>query len=371
MSNYICTNRGESYRYHVKEVLEKSRKEILNFFELDNETKFNFNVYIYDSKEELVAGLRQRGFKKDPDYMCACQKDEDNSLNFYEPKDHSEKDWSKEDYDQVIFHEEVHGITFNIYGQLPEYITEGIATYLDGSYKKDIKFLLDNYIHKNIIPSMDELEYEFGKHEYDSYDYAYLIVSYLIETLGKKEFLSLIGNKERLEQIKSTLVVQAIMYYNEKYYGNKYYNAKDKVPQFLFHGSQYLIDVLKLSTSHDSHGNKDNIATAVFLTPSFLISSAYAFKDQIKENSKGMDWNFKVQSTEIIPIMTMENVVINEEIEGYIYVFLNTNKIKKDKEDSLQYKSFEEVKPIDCIKISYKKFKEYYLVKEKDKKYNI
>ena len=36
---------------------------------------------------------------------------------------------------------------------------------------------------------MDELENEFGMHDYDSYSYAYLIVSYLIETLGKEKFL--------------------------------------------------------------------------------------------------------------------------------------------------------------------------------------
>ncbi len=46
------------------------------------EVELSFNIYVYDSIEELANGLRKRGFKDSPDSMCACHKDEDNSLNF-------------------------------------------------------------------------------------------------------------------------------------------------------------------------------------------------------------------------------------------------------------------------------------------------
>ena len=95
-----------------------------------------------------------RGFDKNPDYMCACHKDEDNSLNFFEPKDNpNENDWSKEEYKKIIFHELIHGIQFTIFGTTPEWINEGIAKYLDGTYSKGIEWLLDNYINNNEIPS--------------------------------------------------------------------------------------------------------------------------------------------------------------------------------------------------------------------------
>ncbi|MBE6159799.1 MAG: hypothetical protein E7157_01990 [Lactobacillales bacterium] len=184
MNKYICTNRTSNYKDEVENILNQRKKEILDFFEVEDNGQFNFNIYIYDTQQELKEGLLKRGFKEDPDYMCACHKDEDNSLNYFEPKDeYSENEWNKEEYKKVIFHEEIHGIQYLIYGTTPEWINEGIANYLDGTYSKGIKYLLENYINKIEVPEMEELINEFGRHEYDSYDYSYLIVSYLIETL--------------------------------------------------------------------------------------------------------------------------------------------------------------------------------------------
>ena len=79
--------------------------------------------------------------------MCACHKDEDNSLNFFEPKDNSnENEWSKEEYDNVIFHELIHGIQFTLFRSNYEWFNEGIAKYLDGTYTSGMKYLFDNYI---------------------------------------------------------------------------------------------------------------------------------------------------------------------------------------------------------------------------------
>lgn len=54
-------------------------------------------------------------------------------------------------------------------------------------------------------------------HEYDSYDYAYLMVSYLIDYLGKDNLIILLKNKEEIETIKEDLLINSINYYNEKY----------------------------------------------------------------------------------------------------------------------------------------------------------
>ncbi|MBQ3306554.1 MAG: hypothetical protein IJG68_00015 [Bacilli bacterium] len=162
--------------------------------------------------------MRKRGFKNGPDYMCACHKDEDNSLNFFEPKDNpSENDWSKEEYKSVIIHELIHGIQFTLFGSTPEWLNEGIAKYLDETYTKDIKWLLDNYINNNPVPNQEEIENEFGMHEYDSYNYAYLMVSYLIDTLGKDNFVNLLRDKEQIDIIKKDLLNRSINYYNAKY----------------------------------------------------------------------------------------------------------------------------------------------------------
>ncbi len=221
MNKYICTNRNANYQTEVEKILISKKQEILDFFNVEDNGQFNFNIYIYNTIDDLVTGMKNRGFKNMPNYMCACYKDEDNSLNFFEPNDNpNENEWSKEEYKNVIFHEEIHGIQSIIYGVQPEWLTEGIAKYLDGTYKKGIKYLLDEYINKTAIPPMSELENEFGMHDYDSYDYSYLMVRYLIETLGKDNFLNAIKSKETIKELSNDLVNKAIDYYNEKFIGN-------------------------------------------------------------------------------------------------------------------------------------------------------
>ena len=214
---YIIQNSNSNYSQVIDSIIESRKNEIFDFFNV-KEFELPFNIYIYDSIEELVNGLRKRGFKKDPDYMCACHKDEDNSLNFFEPKDNpGENEWSKEEYESVVFHELIHGIQFTLFGTTPEWLNEGIAKYLDGTYSKGINWLLDNYINNNPVPNQKEIENEFGMHEYDSYDYAYLMVSYLIDTLGKDGFVNILSNKEQFEIEKEDLLNRSIDYYNKKY----------------------------------------------------------------------------------------------------------------------------------------------------------
>ena len=221
MNQYICTNRSLSYQEHVQSILEEKEKQIKDFFQVPEEKSFSFQIYIYDTIEDLVNGLHQRGFSNFPSYMCACQKDEDNSLNFFEPKDYpNEQEWSKKEYDKVIFNEEINAIQYAIYGTQPEWLTEGIAVYLDGTYQKGIKYLLENYIDLEHLPSMYELEYEFGMHEYDSYDYAYLMVCYLIEKMGKDKFLIAIKSKENIDLLSEDLVLKSVNYFCNKYHCN-------------------------------------------------------------------------------------------------------------------------------------------------------
>lgn len=51
----------------------------------------------------------------------------------------------------------IHAIQYSIYGSQPEWLMEGVAKYLDGTYKKGIEFLLNNYININKPPSMFEI----------------------------------------------------------------------------------------------------------------------------------------------------------------------------------------------------------------------
>ena len=57
-------------------------------------------------------------------------------------------------------------------------------------------------------------------------------------------------------------------------------------PKYLFHGSPKKIDKIIPKLSQDSNNNQDNIDKAVFLFPSLIKASAYAFKDTIKKTVK-------------------------------------------------------------------------------------
>jgi len=147
----------------------------------------------------------------------------------------------------------------------------------------------------------------------------------------------------------------------------KYLNQNIDSPTYLFHGSPKLLSELHPSKSYDADGNEQNIANAIFLFPSFLKATPYSFKDTIKSASDGLKWNFEITNSNTLPLMTMENVNIDENIIGYVYVFLKDDDMVKDN-DSYQYKCYKSKKPIDIIKVTYRDFKSYYCVKTGNKK---
>lgn len=147
----------------------------------------------------------------------------------------------------------------------------------------------------------------------------------------------------------------------------KYLNQNIDNPIYLFHGSPKMLSELHPSQSYDADGNKQNIANAIFLFPSFLKATPYSFKDTIKYASEGLKYNFEITNANTLPLMTMENVNIDENIIGYVYVFLRDDDMIKDN-DSYQYKCYKSKKPIDIIEVIYRDFKNYYCVKNNSKR---
>lgn len=145
---------------------------------------------------------------------------------------------------------------------------------------------------------------------------------------------------------------------------DNYYNNDLTMPRYLFHGSPKKLDIIEQRQVHDSNGNKENEDFAVFLTSSFIIASAYAFKDKIKEISHGLDWKFYIgyDSNSKCVDIRFENINVDDDMEGYIYVFDFNNKYEHY-ENSVQYKCYENIIPNDVIKIKFSDFKKYYCMK--------
>lgn len=137
-------------------------------------------------------------------------------------------------------------------------------------------------------------------------------------------------------------------------------------PVYLFHGSPKKLEKVIPQQSYDYGENQINIAKAVFLFPSFLKATPYAFKDTIKSNSKDLKFYFNIPNDNTFPLMYMENVNIDENMVGYVYVFKKDDSmVKDDEEGSYQYKCYRELTPIDVVEVCYKDYDKYYEVSNK------
>ncbi len=225
-NDIISTDVSEAYIHHIDRLLERSKLEILEWFERPSKT-FKVKIYIYKDAASLHTGLQRRLNKKYPSYMVACMVDEDNgisrSINIYEPPTKSENSYSRKEYNQVVYHELIHYITDLLFGKLPEWLTEGIALYLDGSYKEDFNGLLKT-INTYQIPSISDMKEESfvaednqGNIIYNGYDFSYIMIRYIIETLGKDYLFTLMKNKAQISLIEQSTLIEAIDYFNYQY----------------------------------------------------------------------------------------------------------------------------------------------------------
>ena len=141
--------------------------------------------------------------------------------------------------------------------------------------------------------------------------------------------------------------------------------SKNSDNKYMFHGSCKKLTELIPMQSNDSGNNKSNIDKAVFLTNDFLSAVPYAFKDTIKENSKGLCWSFTIPTNATDKVkMTMKNVRIDESITGFVYVFEKTDDMVNDPKGSNQWKCYHSLKPIHVFEVAYKDYSKYFQIEK-------
>ena len=229
-NDIIAVDVSQTYIHHIDRLLERSKLEIFEWFEQQPQT-CRVKTYIYKDQASLRAGLKRRLNKDYPKHMVACMVDEtpeiNRSINIYEPPIECEDSFNRKEYNEIVFHELIHYITDLLYGKLPEWLTEGIAKYLDGSYKNDLPTILNN-LKEYQIPSVSDmkdnqfiLEDNEGNKLYDGYELSYLMIRYIIETLGKDYLFTLMKNKEQIPLVEQTTLTDAIEYFNCQYLEEK------------------------------------------------------------------------------------------------------------------------------------------------------
>ncbi|MBR4270897.1 MAG: hypothetical protein IKQ31_04440 [Clostridia bacterium] len=140
---------------------------------------------------------------------------------------------------------------------------------------------------------------------------------------------------------------------------------ENKDGKYMFHGSIHKLDSLKPMKATDSNGTLANIDTAIFLSSDFLGAIPYAFKDTIRECSKGLPWSFSVSNSKDNPIrMKMKNVRVDPTIEGYVYVFEKTGDMVNDPAGSIQYKCYKNLTPKQVLKVKYEDYAKYFEIEK-------
>ena len=74
---YILQDNNSEYYKTIDNIINDNKEEIFSFFNHEV-IDLPITIYVYNTIKDLVEGLKQRGYTDNPDYMCACQKDEDN-----------------------------------------------------------------------------------------------------------------------------------------------------------------------------------------------------------------------------------------------------------------------------------------------------
>ena len=148
---------------------------------------------------------------------------------------------------------------------------------------------------------------------------------------------------------------------------NEYLNQDINNPKYLFHGSPYLLKKIEPRQAIDVTNSK-NEDFAVYLSSSFLTSSAYAFRNKLKKYNEYYSFDINNEGTK--PVMVYEVNYIPDNLYGYVYVFKKDDDTIKDvqeNENTTQYKCHHELRPIDIVKVKFDDYKQYYAYREKIK----
>lgn len=219
----------KDYASQVMEYLMCNKKSILQFFEIEHYDKVRINLY--DSKEDILKWRTQSGI---PPYQIR------RNAGFFNLNDNMVfcySDFSKVDVIVAIknvVHEFVHLVYMNAVQEKGNekrvvWVDEGLAQLLSGQKedlldKERFKIWFMNHIlgANKEIPSINFLKQhgsEYGSfcdtktNKYNGYDFSYVLIRYLLETVDKTEFQRIIRNKDLIEKLESTIIESAVSYY--------------------------------------------------------------------------------------------------------------------------------------------------------------
>jgi hypothetical protein len=134
-------------------------------------------------------------------------------------------------------------------------------------------------------------------------------------------------------------------------------------PKYRFHGSEKLLtDYIVPHQAVCELGLEENTKKAIYGTVTLEGAVGFAIPKKTIEGMTG-SWTWSMDYDNLKN--TLENMTIEEDAYGYVYVFDAKDFVKAGK--GIQYVSLEEKLPIDIIKVHYKDYKYLFTFKNDEK----
>lgn len=199
----------------ISKVLERNIPKLLDFFEEKSIEKCD--AYLFESLHELKKYLDDNNIyplEDQPEFVSSASTND--TIYCISKKDSIFDNMTDDEYDRSIYHEAIKQVSNRLYGPLPIWLLEGVATYLDGTYTDIVRDIFDKYGEQFVIPQLTDLDEDFTSEDYDGFDLSYLLVSYLIETRGVKKFLNIVKDKDVQKRVSTKDLIDACEYYKKK-----------------------------------------------------------------------------------------------------------------------------------------------------------
>ena len=212
--------------------ITEQKQKILDFFGLDKFRKIEINLF--DNQEtflKFIKSLRWQGAKI-PSY---CKGTFDNFMVNYSlsPIDVS---LNSNRCKSGVLHECIHIIYNSITDKRITWLDEGLAMNLSGEKDNLLddtlfrNFFEEKIISKNPPENINTLVHgtQFMNNSYDGYSLSYVTVRYLLETKPKQEIAEITKNSEKVLELGTVILPEAIDYYKEKFSINRDVKATSK-----------------------------------------------------------------------------------------------------------------------------------------------
>jgi len=217
----------DSLNHIAKEMIvaaNKKRKEILDFFQIEEFRKIQINLF--DDKDKFrnfILSLREDK-ERLPAYAVGTY--DRGMINAYVDANIEKGTFLYNQKTKTISHEMFHIIYMeqvleNDLSNRVIWLDEGLAQYFSGQ-KDKIKF--DDYFFKVLnetkeIPNMNSLRHgtSFYNESYNGYDLSYLCACYLFEVYDSRKVYEILSNYDLSIEIGSDVLDKMIIYYKNKY----------------------------------------------------------------------------------------------------------------------------------------------------------